>query len=149
MTKRLTLIGVALLITLICGSTAALADAVMSWSFNTFNNPNARQVALNIANRQAELAELEDEEKTIMERFQESLERMQMSNAIRKLLQIPDELHDDDAGFLALGDSWLYWKYDAASKTMTVWYWEDGKWVIAPFEPDIQPDPPIQDEDGE
>ena len=81
MTKRLTLIGVALLITLICGSTAALADAVMSWSFNTFNNPNARQVALNIANRQAELAELEDER-----RYHGALPRESRANA--------DELFD-------------------------------------------------------
>ncbi|MGI6558106.1 MAG: hypothetical protein ACOX20_03840 [Limnochordia bacterium] len=105
MTKRLTLIGVALLITLICGSTAALADAVMSWSFNTFNNPNARQVALNIANRQAELAELEDEEKTIMERFQESLERMQMSYAIRKLLELPED-EDLELGCCRLAGPW-------------------------------------------
>jgi hypothetical protein len=142
MTKRLTLIGVALLITLICGSTAALADAVMSWSFNTFNNPNARQVALNIANRQAELAELEDEEKTIMERFQESLERMQMSYSIRKLLELPEDedFGPGSFGWLPLGNSWLYWEYDG--EAITVWYWEDGQWVETPFEPGTKPEPP-------
>ena len=59
-----------------------------------------------------------------------------------------DELEPGSDGWLpALGDSWLYWEYDG--ETITVWYWEDGKWVIAPFEPDTKPDPPIQEEDGE
>ena len=145
MKRTLALISLSLLIVLVLGSVTALADAVMTWSFGTFNNPNARQVALNIANRQLELAREEDDEKTIMERFKESLERMQMSEAIRDLINFdPDEPEQENYGWLPLGDSWLFWHWDEENETMTVWYWEDGRWTEAPFNPpEKKPEPPI------
>jgi len=146
MRKKLTLVSTVLLLSLVLGSATVWADAVMSWSFSTFNNPNARQVALNIANRQQELAELDDSEKTAMERFQESLERMQMSYAIRNLLEL--EPTEGDYGYLPLGDSWLYWEYDEETKSITVWYWDNGTWIVTPFQPGTKPLPPGKEDEG-
>ncbi|TDO91275.1 curli production assembly/transport component CsgF [Halanaerobium saccharolyticum] len=55
----------------------------MSWSFRTFNNPNARQVAINTAEKQDGLVE-EDEDP--IERFKESFERRLMSTMQRELI---------------------------------------------------------------
>ncbi|NLK08433.1 MAG: hypothetical protein GX316_06995 [Firmicutes bacterium] len=144
MKKGLITISAVVLITLL-SSAAVLADAVTSWRFETFYNPNARQVALNLANRQAEVAKEDEDDKTPMERFKESLERMQMSSVIQNLLHFGDkdeEGKEDSHGWLPLGDSWLFWEWTADDETMTVWYWEDGSWVIQPFAPETRPDGP-------
>jgi hypothetical protein len=146
MKRKLASVTILFLILLALGGATALADCVTSWSFRAFDNPNARQVALNIANRQSELAMDEDEDKTPMERFQESLERMQMSKVIQDLIYFEEDrdrdFSKDDNGYLPLGDSWLYWEWDASKQTMTVWYWESEGWVVQPFERNDKPDPP-------
>ncbi len=62
----------------------------MSWSFQTFNQPNARQVAINVAEMQDGLIE---EEEDPIERFTEGLERRLYSSAQR---QIVDMIMDED-----------------------------------------------------
>lgn len=62
----------------------------MSWSFQTFNNPNARQVAVSTAEKQDGL--IEDTEDPI-ERFADGLERRLYSSAQREII---DKIMDED-----------------------------------------------------
>lgn len=72
----------------------AAENYTMSWRFRIFNNPNARQVAINTAEKQDGLIE---ENQDPVQRFRESFERRLMSTVQRNLInQILDE--DTDAG---------------------------------------------------
>lgn len=62
----------------------------MSWSFQTFNQPNARQVAINKAEKQDGL--IKDEESPI-ERFASGLERRLYSSAQRDIV---DKIMSED-----------------------------------------------------
>ena len=55
----------------------------MSWSFQTFNQPNARQVAINIAEKQDGLIE---EQEDPIEKFASGLERRLYSSAQRDIV---------------------------------------------------------------
>lgn len=62
----------------------------MSWSFQTFNQPNASQVAINTAEKQDGLIE---EEEDPIERFADGLERRLYSSAQREIV---DKIMDED-----------------------------------------------------
>ncbi|MFN2341535.1 MAG: curli assembly protein CsgF [Halanaerobium sp.] len=62
----------------------------MSWKFIIFNNPNARQVAINTAEKQDGLIE---ENQDSIERFRDSFERRLMSTVQRNLI---DQILDDE-----------------------------------------------------
>lgn len=62
----------------------------MSWSFQTFNDPNARQVAVNTAEKQNDLIE---EEEDPIQRFADGLERRLYSSAQREIV---DKIMDED-----------------------------------------------------
>ena len=62
----------------------------MSWSFQTFNNPNARQVAINTAETQDGLV---DEDEDPIQRFADGLERRLYSSAQREIV---DMIMDED-----------------------------------------------------
>ena len=97
-----------LLFTTVAGT--AWAGATMSYRFEFFDNANARQVALNIANRQQELLKAEDE-MSVIERFQESLERQIINRAIREIV---DSAFNPDGeiqeGWYQVGDDIIEFK---------------------------------------
>ncbi len=93
------LITLAILAGLIFGtfsSSAAAYNFTMSWNFQIFNNPNARQVAINTAEKQAEMYQ---EEQDPIERFQESFERRLTSRIQREMV---DKIMQDEE--MAFGD---------------------------------------------
>ncbi|MFP4016809.1 MAG: curli assembly protein CsgF [Halanaerobiales bacterium] len=71
-------------------STLASASVNMSWSFEIFNNPNARQVAHTIAKAQNEMTE---EEKDPIADFTDGLERRMQSSVQREIM---DMIMDDE-----------------------------------------------------
>ena len=78
------LIFIFIIMMFIFGSINAEAyNYTMSWNFRYFNNPNARQVAINIAEKQEGLVEREQDE---IDRFQESFERRLMSSVQRSII---------------------------------------------------------------
>ncbi len=81
--RRIITLLIIMLLTL--AGTAAAANYTMSWDFEVFNNPDARQVALNLANTQDSLIE---EEEDALERFKEGLERRLYSAAQRSLVDM-------------------------------------------------------------
>jgi len=66
------------------------AATVTSWNFEIFNNPNARQVAFNIAKAQDELAQ---EEKDPITEFISGMDRRLESSVQREIM---DMIMDDD-----------------------------------------------------
>lgn len=75
----------------------AAENYTMSWGFRIFNRPNARQVAINIAEKQDGLIE---ENQDPVERFRESFERRLMSTVQRNLIdQILDDETEADGNF--------------------------------------------------
>jgi len=87
---------------LFLGGSVQASQYTMSWSFRTFNNPNARQVAINTAEKQDGLVE-EDEDP--IEQFKESLERRLMSTLQRDLIdQITGEEEVDSGESYQVGD---------------------------------------------
>jgi|GEM_PF-1129922 len=62
----------------------------MSWSFQTFNQPNNRQVAINVAEMQQDMIE---EEEDPIEQFTDGLERRLYSSAQREIV---DMIMDED-----------------------------------------------------
>ncbi|MFW5988571.1 MAG: curli assembly protein CsgF [bacterium] len=62
----------------------------MSWNFRIFNNPNARQAAINIAEKQDSLVE---EVQDPIEEFRESFERRLFYSIQRNLI---DQIMDDE-----------------------------------------------------
>lgn len=88
-----------ILVSLIFSATffAAAENYTMSWRFRIFNNPNARQVAINTAEKQDGLIE---ENQDPVERFRESFERRLMSTVQRNLIdQILDDEEQADGNF--------------------------------------------------
>lgn len=120
-------VGVTLAVLLLLATipATAWAGATMSYQFEFFNNANARQVAFNIANRQRELQNEEDEMSTI-ERFQESLERQIINRAIREIV---DSAFDPDGeiqeGWYQVGDDIIYFERN-----------EDGEMVVTYIDAD-------------
>ncbi|MFW6001409.1 MAG: curli assembly protein CsgF [Halanaerobium sp.] len=72
-------------------------DYTMSWDFRIFDNPNARQVAINIAEKQEGMVE---ENQDPIERFRESFERRLLSTVQRSLIdQILGEEDLEESNF--------------------------------------------------
>jgi len=90
--RKLLLISVVLIFTLtiFIGTVSAAPNFTMSWSFQLFNNPNARQVAMNRAEKQDGLIE---EEEDPIKRFADGLERRLYSSAQREIV---DMIMDDE-----------------------------------------------------
>ncbi len=118
MNKKLRLIGIVLIVTLSLSSVAYAANHTMRWDFEIFNNANARQVALNIASKQRELAREEDE-KTALERFQESLERQVINRAIREIVEGVFEPDEMEEGWYKVGDDIIEFRRDGDDMIVT------------------------------
>lgn len=71
-------------------SEIAGASTITSWSFEVFNNPNARQVAYNIAKAQDELSQ---EEKDPITEFVSGMDRRLESSVQREIM---DMIMNDD-----------------------------------------------------
>lgn len=126
--KKVVLISAIALMILAFGSNLASANATMSWGFQILNNPNARQVALNIATAQQELSKVTTEQSGI-DRFKESLERMAMSKAIRDIVYYDPDSGDPGYGFVPVEDGWIYYEWDEVSQSMRISYWSNGAWT--------------------
>lgn len=85
----LTLVAVVLLMLGLNGAVNA-ANFTMSWDYKIFGNPNARQVALNLADKQATLEKAEQSE---IDAFVEGLKRRLVSEVYRNII---DGLFDPD-----------------------------------------------------
>ena len=72
-------------------STAGALNFTMSWSFQSFNNPNARQVNMSLAETQSGMVE---EAMDPLERFQERFERRMISSIQRSIIE---RIRDEDA----------------------------------------------------
>lgn len=83
------LVSLFLILSLISSFPAQALNHTMSWNFRLFNNPNARQVAFNIAQVQNDMVE---EEVDPVADFQRGLERRLMSSIQRDIInKIMDE----------------------------------------------------------
>lgn len=71
-------------------SLASAATFTMSYGFKIFGNPNARQVALNLADKQAAL---EKEEQSELDAFVEGLKRRLVSEVYRDII---DDVFDSE-----------------------------------------------------
>ena len=117
------------------------ATYTMSWRFELINNPNARQVALNVANTQQELLRT-TEDQSGLDRFKESLDRMAMSKAIRDIVYYDPTSDAPDYGF-------VLWKtdgstaWDEVSQSMKIYYFSDGGWTEISIDSGAQPEPPV------
>lgn len=90
MRKPLVLVAAVLVLFIAIQGGAHAANFTMSYSFKIFGNPNARQVALNLAEKQANLAK---GEQTELEMFVEGLKRRLMSEVYRQIL---DDIFNPD-----------------------------------------------------
>lgn len=138
--KKLILTSAVLVIVLTFGSTA-LASYTMSYSFQILNNPNARQVALNIASTQQELRK-EAEEQSGIDMFKESLDRMTMSKAVRDIVYYDPNSDEPSYGFVPVDDGWIYYEWDDESEAMRIWHYSDGSWTEITIDSGTQPAPP-------
>jgi len=86
-------------------STVTAANYTMSWDFEVFNNPNATQVAINVAQTQDDLTE---EEEDPLERFKEGLERRLYSAIQRRIVD------------MITGDSEAYGEFEAGNLEVKV-----------------------------
>lgn len=139
--KRIVLFGlVAVMVLGISG--LAGATYTMSWRFELINNPNARQVALNVANTQQELLRT-TEDQSGLDRFKESLDRMAMSKAIRDIVYYDPNSESPDHGFVPVEDGWIYYAWDEISQSMKIYYFSDGGWTEISIDSGAQPEPPV------
>ena len=138
--KKIVLFSLVAILVLSMGGLAR-AQHTMSWGFELIGNPNARQVALNIANAQQELLGSTDEQ-TAMERFKESLDRMAMSKAVRDIVYYDPNSGDPGYGFVPVEDGWIYYEWDEVSESMKIFYFSDGSWTEITIDSGNQPAPP-------
>jgi curli production assembly/transport component CsgF len=102
---------------LFLGGSVQASQYTMSWSFRTFNNPNARQVAINMAEKQNGMVE---ETEDPIERFRESFERRLMSNMQQGLIdQITGEGSVEDGSY-QIGDLDISVSEDSATGDVTL-----------------------------
>ena len=73
----------------------------MSWDFKIFDDPDARQVAINTAQKQSELTETEEDP---IDRFTEGLERRLYSSAQRQIIDMIMGEEDIPYGDFEAGD---------------------------------------------
>lgn len=117
MRKQIVFVVAALAVLVAAHGAVQAANFTMSYSFKIFGNPNARQVALNLADKQANLAKGEQSE---LEMFVEGLKRRLMSEVYREIL---DDIFSPD-GPPQEG------KYYAGNLVITVHTDDDGNTVI-------------------
>jgi hypothetical protein len=117
------------------------AKYTMSWGFELLNNPNARQVALNVANAQQELLRTTEDPSGI-DRFKESLDRMTMSKAIRDIVYYDPDSDAPSYGFVPVDDGWIYYEWDEVSGSMKIFHFSDGGWTEITIDSGTQPAPP-------
>lgn len=140
--KKIVLFTIFAVLLLGVGGGLAQAQHTMAWNFELINNPNARQVALNIANTQQELLKTTEEESGI-DRFKESLDRMAMSKAIRDIVYYdPDDPGEAPYGFVPVDDGWIYYAWDESEDTMRIYYYTDGGWTEITIDSGDHPDEP-------
>lgn len=138
--KKIVLLSLVVILVFSMGGLAR-AQHTMTWGFELIGNPNARQVALNIANAQQELLRSTDEQ-TAMERFKESLDRMAMSKAVRDIVYYDPNSGDPGYGFVPVEDGWIYYEWDEVSESMKIFYFSDGSWTEITIDSGNQPAPP-------
>ncbi|NMB00715.1 MAG: hypothetical protein GX971_04245 [Firmicutes bacterium] len=126
--KRILLVSITVLIITCLCSVGVLANSTMTWHFEIFGNPNARQVALNIANAQKELSRTA-EEQSGLDQFKESINRMAMSKAVRDIVYYDPESDDPNSGFVPVDDGWIYYQWDEVDKRMKIYYYSNGSWT--------------------
>lgn len=119
----------------------AQASYTMSWGFTLIDNPNARQVALNIANAQQELLRETDDQSGI-DQFKESLDRMAMSKAVRDIVYYDPDSDAPGYGFVPVDDGWIYYEYDEIDGAMKIYHHSDGGWTEITIDSGDQPTPP-------
>lgn len=139
--KKIMMIGIVTVLVLSFSSAWASAGSTMSWNFQIFNNPNARQVALNIATAQKELGKVTPEQSSV-DRFKESLDRMAMSKAIRDIVYYDPDSDDPGYGFVSVEGGWIYYEWDEIKQAMKIAYWSDGAWTEITIDSNNQPTPP-------
>lgn len=138
--KKIVFFSVVMILVLSMG-TMAQARYTMSWGFELINNPNARQVALNIANAQQELLRTTEDQSGI-DRFKESLDRMAMSKAIRDIVYYDPTSGDPGHGFVPVEDGWIYYEWDEATESMKIHYYSDGGWTEITIDSSNPPEVP-------
>ncbi|MEC9490292.1 MAG: curli assembly protein CsgF [Halanaerobiales bacterium] len=102
---------------LFLGGSVQASQYTMSWSFRTFNNPNARQVAINLAEKQAGMVE---ETEDPIERFKESFERRLMSNMQQGLIEQITGEESVEEGSYQIGDLDISVSEDPATGDVTL-----------------------------
>ncbi len=117
------------------------AKYTMSWGFELIGNPNARQVALNVANAQQELLRTTEDQSGI-DRFKESLDRMAMSKAIRDIVYYDPNSDAPGYGFVPVEDGWIYYEWDDISGSMKIFHYANGSWTEITIDSGTQPPPP-------
>ncbi len=140
--KKIILFSLAVIVSVALSSALAQASYTMSWGFQLLNNPNARQVALNIANAQQELLRTDGEQSGI-DRFKESLDRMAMSKAIRDIVYYDPSSDAPGYGFVPVEDGWIYYEWDEVSESMKIFHFSDSGWTEITIDSGSQPPPPI------
>ena len=104
MKKTLIFIIIFILVSIYPVSAEVYPDYTMKWNFKILNNPDLRQVALNIARNQNELIE---EETDPIDEFTEGLERRLYSVAQREIVDIITGESDVPYGEFQAGDLWI------------------------------------------
>lgn len=100
--RKLFILAAALIMVLgISFTAAAYPNYNMSWSFNTFNNPDARQAAINRAETQDGLVESTQDS---IDQFKEGLDRRLYSQAQSEIIDKIMEDEDFDKEKLRAGD---------------------------------------------
>ena len=90
MNKKLMVVAIVTFIMILGFQGLVQADTTMSWEFQVFNNPNARQVAHNIAKAQKDLSK---KEKDPIAEFKDGLDRRLQSSVQRDIM---DMIFNDD-----------------------------------------------------
>ena len=90
MNKNLMVVAIVTFIMILGFQGLVQADTTMSWEFQVFNNPNARQVAHNIAKAQKDLSK---KEKDPIAEFKDGLDRRLQSSVQRDIM---DMIFNDD-----------------------------------------------------
>lgn len=100
--KKLFVVVITFCIFLLFSGFSQAANYTMSWDFQYFNNPNARQVAINIAEKQAGMI---TEDISSYERFRASLEQRLLSSVQRSIIrQLLNEEEFTEIKDLKVGD---------------------------------------------
>ncbi|ADQ15223.1 curli assembly protein CsgF [Halanaerobium hydrogeniformans] len=100
--KKLFVVVITICIFFFLSGVSQAANYTMSWDFQYFNNPNARQVAINIAEKQAGMI---TEDISSYERFRASLEQRLLSSVQRSIIrQLLNEEEFKEIEDLRVGD---------------------------------------------